>query len=1177
MPSNYIAGEDVHFDYADSRGKYTGRGSHNSHHKPRVAAHLTRPGDEYPTSRVIRQDSNGDVVVTQLPDDDEFNDELDGPLEDELDDSVDDCEPDDGGRHTGDGCDAHHNHHLHCCRCGRSLDSEYDDSEEDLEDSEEDEFGEMGPTWNGDCMRYEYEHGMDGSFPDDECYSDIGAFADDDTDTCMDGGIDGGTESDTMDMVGRTANGSGSGSNASAADDRMRELQWGSRRARNFRERRKYRHNSKAMMRRYTALRQRTIQMEKRVVRHQIMHPSPGDFLWKAGISGREKRKIQQFWKTLPMEKKLRVCAIYENTILSAFESEDKMSYVCEMCGNRKVVMGKELEKLYVAYFGIRDISVGNIDWRELNMPIVDAMLGIEEPEDPDTDPVTTDKEAVTPTSTTTSDTDASKIAQKTAEAVTAAVNGDKPTAAAAAVADDLLRNNGVNFIDVVDQLTREEDGSPSKEGLTLKRQALDLMDLVGLMENRGGKSFSKLWEKMSPARKEAWLRFCAEREENDTDTDSKHTDTVSTDSLKDENTAKAVVKSEDTTAMDAADIRKKEEMRKFDEAYLAREEENRCRLEETGRLIQMLTSKLLWSNLLGLYKEKVAEDNRRQLLEELEAEDKRKKEKEEKDRKKKEKQREKKRLQQQAREEERKRKKAEKEEKERKEREEQLRKTEEGRKKKEAARKKREEEQMRKKAERKEKERKERQRAEEEKRRQLKKEEEEKKRKREQERRKEEELKKSKEEERKKEHKKIAAQKKAERERLEEEKRRGLEEEARCAADWGEPTERNKGGRKRTGMKNKNGKMTSVYGKSPLKSPRKHQETIPEKLSAKSQIPLGNIPSSQSPLSANLPGKLGNMPAGQLPVKLPSQLGSQLPGNLPTQLPSQLPNQIASKLPSQLGSPLPAQMASPLPTQIPSQVQNGFPGDMYQGLPGGLNGLNSGANSNMGGLNTNVKNSNLNALNPSLNTLNSNLNSMNGNINSNMNSKLNSLNNMGSLNSNMNSLDSINLGSPMAQHSPFNFPSAQPADDLGLLSQYLNAMNMKGTDTNSGSNLDSNLNPLFKNDIWGSGRRHSIWNNTPASPSVQDCQTIQMEVLKALPHLPPARDSMYSAELLYHYTRSILSSTMPSLDMGVFLTALCTPLDQVLGYHFETVKGGMGNSTLVKLVQGRNEPYWGL
>ncbi|KAH3670604.1 hypothetical protein OGAPHI_001119 [Ogataea philodendri] len=128
-----------------------------------------------------------------------------------------------------------------------------------------------------------------------------------------------------------------------------------------------------------------------------------------------------------------------------------------------------------------------------------------------------------------------------------------------------------------------------------------------------------------------------------------------------------------------------------------AESERERKQLHNAYRYLQVVIAKVISARLFAAYKEKVAEDSTKQLIAELEAEERRKKEKEEKEKRKKEKLKEKKRLQQLAKEEERRKREEDKLEQERIHQEEMRRKTEEGRKRKEEERRRREEEQRRK------------------------------------------------------------------------------------------------------------------------------------------------------------------------------------------------------------------------------------------------------------------------------------------------------------------------------------------------------------------------------------------------------------------------------------------------------------------------------------------------
>lgn len=120
-------------------------------------------------------------------------------------------------------------------------------------------------------------------------------------------------------------------------------------------------------------------------------------------------------------------------------------------------------------------------------------------------------------------------------------------------------------------------------------------------------------------------------------------------------------------------------------------------RLEEGRKLIQIAITKLLQHRIIESFHEKQAENNRTKLLEELEAENQKKKVKEEKKQKKREKEKEKKKLQQQAREEEKRKKEEERIRSEKEALEREMKRREEQRKKAEEAKRKKDEEKRKK------------------------------------------------------------------------------------------------------------------------------------------------------------------------------------------------------------------------------------------------------------------------------------------------------------------------------------------------------------------------------------------------------------------------------------------------------------------------------------------------
>lgn len=89
------------------------------------------------------------------------------------------------------------------------------------------------------------------------------------------------------------------------------------------------------------------------------------------------------------------------------------------------------------------------------------------------------------------------------------------------------------------------------------------------------------------------------------------------------------------------------------------------------------------------------------------------------------------------------------------------------------------------------------------------------------------------------------------------------------------------------------------------------------------------------------------------------------------------------------------------------------------------------------------------------------------------------------------------------------------------------------------------------------------------ASPKmgVHDAQRIQVEILKAAPNLPREKNGFYSIPLLYHYSKSLLSSLLPNLSFDQFIDALSVPLNTVVGASFQVAKDDLGNFSFVKLI----------
>lgn len=385
--------------------------------------------------------------------------------------------------------------------------------------------------------------------------------------------------------------------------------------------------------------RRRALERQKALIRRQLKAPSRGNYMWDSSMSLEEKKKIRGFWVDLPEAKKKVIVDVSSEDVLAAVRSEPRPSCNCRACGTRRLMLEKELEKLYRGYYSLRRLADSSVDEHQMNCRLVDTFLGVV--------PVVPDSV------------------------------GPDQEEDVMSVAEDLLQNDGRKFISLVQQLDNEwktRTGSPATNSSPAA--------------NSSSTANSSTAANSSPATTGEQVQVATNEHAHSHDHSHDHSH------------AHSDGYDEDYDDEYDDDSQYSDE---YDDDYYEKEEETRQRLEETNRMLQMLTGKILRRKLLGAYKEQVAEESRRALLEELEAEELEKKQKEARDRERKEKQKEKKRQQQIAREEEKKRKENERLELEEKQREEQRQRAEEGRKRKEAERKKKEEKKREEKRKRKE------------------------------------------------------------------------------------------------------------------------------------------------------------------------------------------------------------------------------------------------------------------------------------------------------------------------------------------------------------------------------------------------------------------------------------------------------------------------------------------
>lgn len=1145
MASNFIAGQDVHFDYVSGAQAETnsskGHGKKNKRGKNvKMQAKLNRPGDDYPTSRVIRQDANGNVIVSELPDE------------------------------TGEK-NAEKPRHMHCCRCGRCLtDSEYEEEEGqghhehvssekiaecdyEYEDGEESEYGDeyddkehcRAPNRSKNYThshkhsrsqshsrnhRHSYNHesdyhhqhaadgqdnGLEDGYLENEYTpgsSDEGEYDDEDEEEEEDDdylGLDEETDGEYEENDGNYHYRSHGKVHLSAHQSQ----------------------NAKRYM-------EISLNRQRILIARCLMCPRPGNYLWRVKLSSQDKRGLRRFWMEASEEKRREIASVSTEEVMKMARDDHEFNCNCRLCGNRRIILERELRKLYCRHRQLCGLDQRNLDSFQVNARIIDQFLHV--PAD-----FRVAQDGLMPD-------------EKKEE------EGEESFGEVISVAEDILRNQGHNFIRTVEQFEKEPEEMPKPKNDKKARDFFESfmkmqLDITKTQERRQNALDNNAKESQSQQKSNKQATQNKDGEPGDyyedqleDEVENRSGDAVDVDVDVDLDV------DEEREGEEEGEIEGEEEEEIENDEYLDDDEDEgddyddedagpnqvkfrmgklEKRLMETANLLQMMTAKLLVNRLMAAYKYKVAEDNRNELLKELEDEEKRKKEKEEKEKKRKEKQKEKKRLQQQAREQEKKRREAEKLEKEKKEREEQIRKAEEGRKRKEAERKKkREEERLKKK---KEKERKEKEK---------KKREEKKKRLEEAKRKKQEEEKKKQEEQQRElaEKKRLEdeARVKAEAEAKEEEKRKAEEEEAR--------QREKKRGEEEEKAKAIANSQASTANEKPV-APRLesvHNPLLQPNINAESAFPTGQSGANDNPLPATVnPGSFG--PIGTL-------------GN-PAISGSPAWNLTNGKL---TGSPFAMNSnANPTPSfSADSLARNSLLGTNMTNSPvGGVDMLSQY-----------MASTTLNNVVGDNNYLGTHVSSTNPLLSSSFFTTTSSTTGRADIwgstpsNSRISTSRKSSIwgnSNPQLAHTNVTNPNKAP----GLAATTSDKLEFPGLSSNV-------IGPGSLMSNWRSGNDPAM-NNGLRSPlvesplvgaskmSVQDAQRIQIEILKAAPHLPAEKNGFYSIPLLYHYSRSLLSSLLPNLSFDQFISALSIPLETVVGVSFQVAKDDLGNLTFVKLI----------
>lgn len=428
--------------------------------------------------------------------------------------------------------------------------------------------------------------------------------------------------------------------------------------------------------------------------------------IWESSTEGQ--KALKDFWLTLPKDEQRKLVSISKESVLQAIRDNDKVNCDCSLCGRKRNAIEKELEVMYESY--CQDYSDP-----DTAKDVSDAYLNDSQFVDSLFNPLWTgNKEEVM------------------------------------TIAEDLLSNNGSKFLDIMEKLAerrmaREDyqhrlefddlhaQGSRQFEG---EEHELD-DDEDDACSECGHHKFDNVDDEEEDDEEEDDQEqdddhFCSHyppdqyhhhhhhHHNHDHDHDHVH-DHVHDHDHHHVHSQSTLPPTENLNNGDSQDIGNYNQMEgsdygddEYDEYDDEEDEEDEededydeegsidegRRFQEARRMIQLFTTRMFHDRLLDRYRLKVSNDRSNKLLEELELEELRKKEKEEKKQKQKEKLKEKKRLQQQAKEEERLRKEQEKLELERKLQEEKDKRAEEQRKREEEKRKKKLEEQKRKIAE---------------------------------------------------------------------------------------------------------------------------------------------------------------------------------------------------------------------------------------------------------------------------------------------------------------------------------------------------------------------------------------------------------------------------------------------------------------------------------------------
>ncbi|KAI8340426.1 salt tolerance down-regulator-domain-containing protein [Blakeslea trispora] len=295
--------------------------------------------------------------------------------------------------------------------------------------------------------------------------------------------------------------------------------------------------------------------------------------VWTSTNYTEERQRIREFWLQLSEEERRSLVKVEKEAVLRKMKEQQKHSCNCSVCGKKRTAIEDELEVLYDAYYEeLEQYAYRQQQQRKLlHHPYHQKSREIsdeedyddddEEEEEEDDDGVSVEGEHEDPTLTKNMQFESTPTFSNTLT-----VQGSVIT-----VADDLLKNDGKKFLDMMEELAERKN-----------RQEKEVEDN---------------------------FLFSDEDEQND------HEEEESDEEEEEESDEESDEEEEHV------------EIHKGKPNQDSRTEEQR--MEEGRRMFQVFAARMFEQRVLNAYREKVAQDRQKRLIEELEEEDRLKQERE--------------------------------------------------------------------------------------------------------------------------------------------------------------------------------------------------------------------------------------------------------------------------------------------------------------------------------------------------------------------------------------------------------------------------------------------------------------------------------------------------------------------------------------------------------------------